>query len=210
MGKSSLISYLGRLGLSGLSFPGIRYHRVVELNVEGLTLEDFDSSLIEVSEAGNVILVIKNIFNYESLYERLMPYLEMKHLGIVITTDFANYDAVLKSHPEFLSKFEKVDILPTTPEETLSVLKNYKYLNRISIKQEALEEIVRLSDRFIGNQSEPLKSILILEELAGLKRNITIDDVRQIISDKTNMPIGAMGADERKVLIELENIMRKK
>ena len=210
VGKSSLISYLGRLGLSGLSFPGIRYHRVVELNVEGLTLEDFDSSLIEASEAGNVILVIKNIFNYESLYERLMPYLEMKHLGIVITTDFANYDAVLKSHPEFLSKFEKVDILPTTPEETLSVLKNYKYLNRISIKQEALEEIVRLSDRFIGNQSEPLKSILILEELAGLKRNITIDDVRQIISDKTNMPIGAMGADERKVLIELENIMRKK
>ena len=68
-GEVFLISYLGRLGLSGLSFPGIRYHRVVELNVEGLTLEDFDSSLIEVSEAGNVILVIK-IFLTMNLYMR--------------------------------------------------------------------------------------------------------------------------------------------
>ena len=65
VGSLPLFLILERLGLSGLSFPGIRYHRVVELNVEGLT-EDFDSSLIEVSEAGNVILVIKNIFNYES------------------------------------------------------------------------------------------------------------------------------------------------
>ena len=40
VGKSALISYLGRLGQSGLSFPGIRHHRVVELNTEELSLAD--------------------------------------------------------------------------------------------------------------------------------------------------------------------------
>jgi len=210
VGKSVIISHLGRLGRSGLSFVGIRNHRVVELSTEGLSLEDFDKAMSEAAHAGNVIIVIENINEYESLYERLMQYLSIPHLGIVATTDFSNYDQVLKNHPEFLSKFQKVDVEPTNALDTLSILKNNVYLKGISIKQDGLEEIVNLSNRFIGNQPQPLKSLLILEELESLHKKITIEDVRQIVSDKTNMPIGVMGVDERKVLKELENKMRSK
>ena len=210
MGKSTLISYLGRLGQSGLSFSGIRQHRVVELFIEGLSLPDFDKCLKEAANAGNVILVIENIHDYESLYEKLMPYLIVSHLGIIATTDLANYDQVLKNHPEFLSKFEKVDVAPTNEADTIAILNNKIKLLKISIKPEAILEIVRLADRLIGNASEPTKSISILEELQALRKKITIDDVRQIISDKTNIPIGEIGSDERKVLITLEDSMRKK
>lgn len=210
VGKTSLISYLGRLGQSGLSFFGIRHHRVVELNAEGLSLEDLEKSLHQAAGAHNVILVIENIHLYESFYERLMPYLAVPHLGIVVTTDFSNYDQVLKNHPEFLSKFEKVDISPSNMEDTMAILSNTVRLQGIAIKRDALEEIVRLSERFIGNQPQPLKSLAILEELKALRKKITVDDVRQVVSDKTNMPIGAIGADEKKVLMELEDRMRKK
>ena len=210
VGKSILISYLGRLGQSGLSFSGIRQHRVVELFIEGLSLPDFDKCLKEAVNAGNVILVIENIHNYESLYEKLMPYLIVSHLGIIATTDLANYDQVLKNHPEFLSKFEKVDVAPTNEADTIAILNNKIKLLKISIKPEAILEIVRLADRLIGNASEPTKSISILEELQALRKKITIDDVRQIISDKTNIPIGEIGSDERKVLVGLEDSMRKK
>ncbi|HEV7423965.1 MAG TPA: hypothetical protein VGO21_02120, partial [Candidatus Paceibacterota bacterium] len=97
IGKSTLISYLGRLGQSGLSFDGIHHHRVVELFTEGLSVSDFDKCLKEAARAGNVILVIENIHAYESLYERLMPYLQIEHLGIVATTDLSAYDHVLKN-----------------------------------------------------------------------------------------------------------------
>jgi len=210
IGKSTLISYLGRLGQSGLSFGGIHNHRVVELFIEGLSLPLFDKCLKEAARAGNVILVIENIHIYETLYERLMPYLHMSHLGIIVTTDLLNYDQVLKNHPEFLSKFEKVDVSETNKEDTLAILVNNARLFKISINKEALLEIVRLADRLIGNQVEPAKSLSILEELQTLGKTITIDDVRQVVSDKTNIPIGAIGADERKVLIELENSMKKK
>ncbi len=210
VGKTALIYYLGRLGKSGLSFPGIHHHRVVTLSTEGLTPENFDWSMQEAAGAGNVIIVIENVHSYESIYERLMPYLQMPHLGVVATTDFINYDRVLKNHPEFLSRFEKVDIMPTNKEETLAVLENHASLTGTPIKEDALSEIVRLADRFIGNQLEPSKSLAILEELRALRKTITIDDVRQIVSDKTNMPIGAIGQDERKVLVELESTMRKK
>ena len=209
-GKSTLISYLGRLGQSGLSFPGIHHHRVVELFTEGLSLTDFDKCLKEAAEAGNIILVIENIHSYEAIYERLMPYLQMPHLGIIVTTDFANYDQVLKKHPEFLSKFEKVDLGQTNADDTVAILKDSARINHIHIKEDAILEIVRLTDRLIGNQAQPAKSILVLEELKTLGKKITVEDVQQVISDKTNIPIGAIGADERELLKDLESSMRKK
>jgi ATP-dependent Clp protease ATP-binding subunit ClpA len=210
IGKSTLISYLGRLGQSGLSFSGIRLHRVVELLTEGLPLPDFDKCLKEAAGAGNVILVIENIHGYETLYERLMPYLHMPHLGIIATTDLSNYDQVLKNHPEFLSKFEKVDVLETNEADTVAILKNNAQILGVSIKPDAILEIVHLADRLIANQPEPAKSLSLLGELQTLKKTVTVDDVRQVVSDKTNIPIGAIGADERKVLLELETSMRKK
>lgn len=210
VGKSILIADLGHLGQSGLSFSGIHNHRVVELFVEGISLSDFDKCLKEAASAGNIILVIENIHVYEVLYERLIPYLHMPHLGIIVTTDLANYDQVLKNHPEFLSKFEKVDVLETNFEDTVAILKNSASSSKISINEDAILEIIRLTDRFINNQPQPAKSILILEELQAFPKTITIDDVRQVVSDKTNIPIGAIGADERKVLIGLENSMRQK
>src|SRR3989344_1254301 len=165
VGKSTLIAYLGRLGRSGLSFFGIRNHRIVELLTEGMSVATFKDCLKEAARAGNVILVIENIHVYESLYEALIPYLEMPHLGIIVTTDLSNYDQVLKNHPEFLSKFEKTDVDEANKEETVLILKNHALLLGVSIKEDAILEIVRLAERLIGNQPEPAKSLAILEEL---------------------------------------------
>lgn len=210
VGKDTLLRYLGRLGQSALSFPGIHHHRVVELSTEGMSLEDLDKSLSQATSARNVILVIKNIHAYESIYDRLLPYLETRDLGVVATTDFLNYDRILKNHPEFLLKFEKVDITGTNIDETIAILKNKAAITKTHIKEDALVEIVRLAERFIGNQPQPMKSILILEELRSLKKKITVEDVRRIVSDKTNIPLGALSIDEQKVLLELESTMQKK
>ena len=212
VGKSTVISHLGRLGQSGLSFPGLRYHRLVLLSTEGLNVEDFESSLKEAVYAGNIILVIKNIHTREDLYERMLKYLDNPDLGFIVTTDFSNYDQILKNHPDFLSKFEKVDMLSAEHQETLNILENHLKVKGVGrhFSKDVLEEIVRLSDRYIGNQAEPMKSILILEELIGLKKKITVEDVRQVISDRTNMPVGVIGIDERKVLSELESTMKAK
>jgi len=43
-----------------------------------------------------------------------------------------------------------------------------------------------------------------------MRRRITVQDVRQVISDETNIPLGAIGSEEKKILVELEKAMRKK
>jgi ATP-dependent Clp protease ATP-binding subunit ClpC len=210
VGKSLVVSYLGRLGKSGLAFPGIAHHRVVNFVPADISVEDFEHAMHEASSAGNVILAIENVDAYEGVYERLLPYLDKPHLGVVATTDFGKYDRVLKAHPEFLSKFEKIDLGPANLDETILILNNHIAIKKMKVEKDALDEIVRLSDRYIGNQPQPLKSLLVLEELRSLNKVITIADVRQIISDKTNMQIGDLGGDEKQVLVNLENTMREK
>jgi ATP-dependent Clp protease ATP-binding subunit ClpA len=144
------------------------------------------------------------------VYEKLMKYLIMPHLGIIVTTDFSGYDQVLKNHPEFLSKFEKVTVSPSNKVDTIEILKNHASLNKIHIANDALDELVNLADKYIGNEPEPQKSILILEELKSLHKRIKVDDVRRVVSDKTNIPIGVIGTNERATLVGLEDRMREK
>lgn len=210
VGKSTLISYLGRLGKSGLSFPGIAHHRIVSFAPEDITGEEFEGAMNEASSAGNVILAIENIYEYANIYDKFIPYLDMPHLGIVATTDFAGLDRVLKNYPEFLSKFLKVDIGETNDEETLAILKNHIYLKSLKINEDAVLEIIRLTNRYVGNEPQPLKSILLLDELKTLGKEITISDVQALISDKTNMSIGELGSDEKSLLLDLEKNMLSK
>ncbi len=208
VGKTTTLGYLGRLAHSGLSDPSLRHHRVVSLLVEGMSETDFDTALHEAEHSGNVILVIENIHSYQALFTRLMSYLKAPHFNIIVTTDFSNYDRVLKQYPEFLAQFEKVDLFPPTQEETIAIITNTA--SGIRIGADAIVEIVRLADRLIGNQPEPAKSLAILDELRTLGKKITIEDVQEIVSDKTNMPVGTMSTDEGAVLRRLEQTMRQK
>jgi ATP-dependent Clp protease ATP-binding subunit ClpA len=210
VGKSTLISYLGRLGKSGLSFPGIAHHRIVSFAPEDISLEDFQSAMNEASDAGNVILAIENIYEYANIYDKFLPYLDMKHLGIIATTDFAGLDRVLKNYPEFLSKFLKVDMPETNDEETLAILRNHIFLKGLNINEDAILEILRLTNRYVGNEPQPLKSILLLDELKTLGKKIELQDVQSLISDKTNMSIGELGNDEKSLLLDLEKKMLAK
>ncbi len=210
VGKETLIDYLGKLGESGLSEKGIMHHRVVELPIENMAYENIEKSLNESRDAGNVILVLKNIDKYPDLYEKFLPYLASKNLSIIATTDFGGYDSVLKAHPEFLSKFEKVDIFPPSFEDTVEIISNYSKLHGLKIDKSTIAELIRLAGRYIGNLSEPQKSITIIDELRALGRPVTQGDVKQVISDKANVPVGALSQDEKSVLLNLYENMHAK
>ena len=210
VGKQTLVDYIGRLGQSGLSEAGIMHHRVVDLSIENMAPENIMNAVEEAESAGNVILVLRNIEQYAALYEKLMPYLKSKNLAIIATTDFAGYDGVLKQHAEFLSKFEKVDMFAPSFEDTVAIVTNYVSLTGVAIEAALIKEVVRLSERYIGNQSEPQKSITIIDDLRTLGRVVTLEDVKAVISDKANVPIGALSMDETSVLLNLEQIMQEK
>lgn len=210
VGKTLMLAYLGRLGKSGLSFHGISHHRIIGFEPQNIESNAFLGAMDEAVEAGNVILAIENIHEYANLFTDFVPYLDKKHLGIVATTDFFGYDKVLKMHPEFTSRFTKIDMFPTSDEETYLILKNHIAIKRVQITEEAILELIKLTNRYIPNEAQPLKSLLLLEELRSKGTVIGLADVRDVVSDKTNMQIGDLGEDEKNILKDLEVEMKTK
>ena len=65
-------------------------------------------------------------------------------------------------------RFQKVQVEPTTKEETLQILHNikgrYEYHHHVTYTDEALEACVRLTDRYVSDRFMPDKAIDALDE----------------------------------------------
>ena len=68
-------------------------------------------------------------------------------------------------------RFQKVQVEPTTNEETLQILKNvkgrYEYHHHVTYTDEALEACVKLTDRYVNDRFMPDKAIDALDEVGS-------------------------------------------
>jgi ATP-dependent Clp protease ATP-binding subunit ClpC len=80
-------------------------------------------------------------------------------------------------------RFQQVLVEPTTIEETKLILNNikdkYEKYHRVSYTQEAIDECVKMADRYITDRAMPDKAIDILDE-AGASTNISIEKPENI------------------------------
>lgn len=68
-------------------------------------------------------------------------------------------------------RFQKVIVDPTTPEETLQILRNikeqYEQHHNVTFTDEALEACVKLSERYINDRNFPDKAIDVMDEVGS-------------------------------------------
>jgi ATP-dependent Clp protease ATP-binding subunit ClpC len=211
VGKSTILGYLSQIASSGLSDKRIRYHRVVEVLMEGLSLEDFSALLKEANHARNVIIVIENIHLYTAAIDILLPYLRSDSIAIISTTTLGFAASLASQYEEFSSLFEKIELFSPSVEDTIRILADAAHARGMRIDAEAIAEIVRLTERYMPNVPEPARSLSVLEDLRALgKRRITVADVEAIVAQKTNIPLGALTMDETAMLTTLEARMHAK
>ena len=83
-------------------------------------------------------------------------------------------------------RFQKIMVDPSTPEETVEILKNikpyYEDHHNVEFSQEAIELSVRLSDRYITERYLPDKAIDVMDE-AGARVHLSNIKVPQEILD---------------------------
>ena len=82
-----------------------------------------------------------------------------------------------------MRRFQKVTVEPTTPEETLQILRNicdrYEAHHKVKFSDECLEACVTLAERYITDREFPDKAIDILDEV-GAKVQVDIDYPKEI------------------------------
>jgi len=236
-GRKTIISQFAQKSFFGNSAPNLNYNRIVKLDFSALTsyiqdVEELEFILDEIFKetvrAGNIILVIDDIHNYVGgeikpgvfdISGIIAPYLHMPSFRVIATTSyFGLYDS-LEKKSAFSNLFEKVRISEISPEETITVLEDMvPYLEKrygVFISYLALRDIVKYTEQYLPALSFPKKAQDILDEsLIMLRRSsnkiLTPEYVSKIVSEKSRIPIGEIKDEERKLLLNLENLIHQR
>ncbi len=209
IGKTTRLAYLARKMYRDLSVKALNSKRLVQLFPEEMAIEDIRICVQEAVKAKNVVLVIENIerFNIIGILE---PYLESDHFQMILTTDWASYNATYKHHDNLMRVSEVVEMYPPNDETTLLYLMDWVVAHKAQSRfsKEVLEKVIALTNMLMINAAQPEKSIDVLEELNTLDAPVvTQEHVEALISQKTRVPLGALRNDEKQKLLHLEEVL---
>ena len=114
----------------------------------------------------------------------LKPALARGEIQCIGATTLDEYRKSIEKDGALERRFQKVIVEPTSPEETLQILKNikekYEDHHNVSYTQEALEACVKLTERYITDRNFPDKAIDALDEAGSRVHLINISAPKEI------------------------------
>lgn len=181
----------------------------------------FSGALAEATNSANTILFIGNIdqlsrskttsgFDVSAV---LVSALDKSGLQIVATSDPTNFKKYIENNETLSQKFARLDINELDAARAILVLEDLSYQiearQGVIITLAAIKSAVELSQKLIHTSKLPDKAMDILDEAAvfasrGGRRQVVASDIEQVMSTKTNVPVGNISSDEREKLSNLE------
>lgn len=211
IGKTTRLAHLARNMHRDLSTPSLNGKRLFQLFPEEMSIEDIQVCIKEAVKAKNIVLVIENIERFNILGV-IAPYLDEDNFQIILTSEWSAYNSTFKHNSNLMRAAEVVEMYPPNAEVTLAYAQDWVEKNKESkrFKEGVLETIIKLTDMLMMNQDQPEKTIDILDELSSLEtKDITVAHVEALISQKTKVPLGALGRDEKDLLLNLERVLKQ-
>ena len=161
--------------------------------------ERIRSILNELKKNPDIILFIDEIHNIVGAGSAagsmdaaniLKPSLARGEIQCIGATTLDEYRQNIEKDGALERRFQKVMVEPTTPEETLQILKNikekYEEHHCVNYTDEALEACVKLTDRYISDRNFPDKAIDALDE-AGSRVHLTNVSVPKKIEEQEKL-----------------------
>ncbi len=237
-GRRSMVYALAYKSLLGRSVASVNHKRFVELDLPSLLAQlessdqveaTLDAIFGEVARAGNIILVINEIHNYIGRESRpgiidisgiITPYLRLPQFQIIGVADYSGLHKYIERNAAILSLFSKIEVLGVSPREMTSLLQSLTFIlerrHKVVVSYQAIREIVNLTDRYLPNLHFPEKAIDILDEVVvyvatTLKEKVVLPKhVADVITQKTDIPVGEVKTKEKEVLLNLEHLIHKR
>ena len=120
----------------------------------------------------------------------LKPALARGEIQCIGATTLDEYRKNIEKDGALERRFQKVLVEPTSPEETLQILRNikdkYEEHHNVTYTDEALEACVRLTDRYVTDRYFPDKAIDAMDE-AGSRIHLTHISVPQEIEEQEQL-----------------------
>ena len=236
-GRMTIVKELANRMIKDNVLPSLRDKRLVVLDIGSLVAgaraggdleERILNALEDMSKSGNIILVIPNIHNIAAAgsgegfdaSKIFSPILARGIFQIIGTTDYANYHRYIEPRGDFSNNFDLIKVEELDEKKTMEVMavqaKLVESREGVIITFGALKKAVELSKRYITDRLLPGKAIDLLSETAVLVRNrganavLRDNDIMQVITEKTGIPLTNVSANEAEKLLKLEKQLHRR
>ena len=147
----------------------------------------------------------------------LKPALARGEVQCIGATTTAEYRKTIEKDGALERRFQKVQVQPTSPEETYTVLTRisevYGTFHKVQYTEEALHACVQLTDRYISDRCFPDKAIDAMDEAGSMVRlknpsktgYVGVEDVAEVISKMTGIPSGNVAEGEGLKLVRMRS-----
>jgi ATP-dependent Clp protease ATP-binding subunit ClpA len=151
----------------------------------------------------------------------LKPALSNGSMKCIGATTFTEYRGVFEKDAALSRRFQKVDVVEPTVEQTVEILKGLKsrFEEHHSVKYAvgALQAAAELSAKFINDRHLPDKAIDVIDEAGAAqrilpknkqKKTITRNEVEEIVAKIARIPPASVSSDDRSKLKTLDRDLK--
>ena len=244
VGKSAIVEGLA-LRIVGDETGSLKGKRIVTLDVASMVAgttyrgqfeERMKQVITELREHPEVILFVDEIHtligagNASGSLDAaniLKPALARGEVQCVGATTTAEYAKSIEKDGALERRFQKVQVRPTTGEETLTILKHlsshYARYHHVVYSKDVLKACVELSERYLTDRAFPDKAIDVMDEV-GARSNalrqehhkteepyaITVEDVAGVVSVMSGVPVQRVATDESERLRTMADTLKRR
>lgn len=158
----------------------------------------------------------------------LKPALARGEVQCIGATTTAEYAKSIEKDGALERRFQKVQVHPTTPEETMNILvrlsTHYASYHHVVYSEEVLRACVNLSERYLTDRAFPDKAIDVMDEVGARSHArqqatgdteeaayvITTDDVAGVVSMMSGVPVQRVATAENERLRMMAERLKKR
>ncbi len=212
-----------RMDLGGL-IAGTKYRGDFEKRIKTLldVLEKKENSIIYIDEIHNLVGAGATTGSTMDASNILKPYLLSGKLKFIGSTTFTEFKKYFEKDSALNRRFQKINVLETTFEETLKILEGlkeyYEEFHNVKYTSDSLKSAVDLSIKYINERFLPDKAIDVIDEAGARARllaehdlliTITEKEIEETVSLMSAVPKHNVSADEIKPLKNLDKKLQK-
>lgn len=201
-------------------------------------IEDrFKAVIDNLSDTAQPVLVIENFHrlgetssNLSAIMPVVKKVLSCNMLQLICTTSIDGFTKNIEKDKELTTYFESITLEAPTEEIAIGILDSkktiYEQYHNITLENDVIPEVVRLAKRYMPERNLPSSAIDLLdramasvkvknelEALGDTKIDSIIlpkEEIRNVVSKMTGIPMGNIQSEERQKLSNAEEILHKR
>lgn len=213
----------------GSLLAGTRYRGDFEERLKRITeeLSKKDKAILFIDEIHTIVGAGASGGSNMDASNLLKPLLSSGNIRCIGSTTFEEYSRIFEKDRALARRFQKIDILEPSPEETVKILEglktSYEEHHQVVYSRSALKAAVELSVLHMGERRLPDKAIDVMDEAGSFlrlkfgttttfkkKRHVTVPVIEKTVARLARIPVRSVNVDEKDVLRSLETTISSK